>query len=116
MIGVMPIKNYTVPDLIRNRESRRWPRHLMRLFMLSSLLGCCAAVAVAMGNLQSQFLFLFLIPIGVGVLGAVGLAVFLLIYRPVTLVVLGESFQAGPGKLNYAIADIELIEFVPDPK
>lgn len=87
----------------------------MRLFMFSSVLGCCAAVVVAMVDPYSRTMLLFLYPILFGVLGAIAVAVFLLVRRPVTHVVLGDSLQTRPNKVNYQIVDLDKIEFVRDP-
>ena len=110
------IKKYAVPYLIRNRDTRPWPRRLMRLSTMVAVLGCGVAVVVASIDLHSRITLLFLVPILIGMVGSVGLAIFMLIRRPVTHVVLGKTLQTRPDKLSYQISDVELIDFVRDLK
>jgi hypothetical protein len=105
-----------VPVVIRNLKPRRWPTMVMRLCLLCAGISCLLAIVATSNGVPHNVVLLLAAPAGLGVVGAVGFAIALLVHQPIEKVVLGVWLETWPGKTRYQVRDVVQIEFVSGPE
>lgn len=95
-----------VPIVIRNLRQRRWPAWAMRGCILSAGMACLGAV----NTIPHPIYYFFTLAAILFLTVALGIALGILVSRPIHKIVLGDRLEIWPGRRRYPLPDIQQIE------